>query len=188
MNLKLPFARTFQNYLNELQHKKAVANWVKDWRFSDYRINMIHGETHDWEKHYLPIDLRGKVVLDVGAGEGETAMFFLQHGASKVVCIEPELEAYSYLAFNQRKHSERITAINSKFELRHLKTPHDFLKMDIEGYEEVLLGVELDSPAAIEVHGLQLCDKFKVSGWRINTTNTACAKGYGCVRYAYWKC
>jgi|GEM_PF-1731011 hypothetical protein len=186
--LKIPFARTMQNYLNELQHKKTVANAIAGWSFSEYRLGMIHSETHDWMKHYLPIDLRGKVVLDIGAGEGETAMFFLQHGASKVVCIEAEPEAYSYLEINQRKHPKTITAIHSKFEPSHLKIPHDFLKMDIEGYEEAILGIKLENPAVLEVHGLQLCDKFEAQGWRIHTTNRDCAKGYGCVRYAYWKC
>ena len=186
--VKIPFSRTFQTYIKEMQHKKNVATSLSGWSFSEYRISMINRETSDWEKHYLPIDLHGKVVLDVGAGEGETAMFFLQHGASKVICIEAEPGAYGYLALNQRKHPKYITATNSKFELSQLNIPHDFLKMDIEGYEEILLDVKLKTPAATEVHGLQLCDKFKAAGWRINTTNTDCAKGYGCVRYAYWKC
>ncbi len=50
--------------------------------------------------------------------------------------------------------------------------------MDIEGYEEVLFGLELKTPAAIEVSGLQLCDKFAATGWRIYTTNREFSKGY----------
>jgi hypothetical protein len=60
--------------------------------------------------------------------------------------------------------------------------------MDIEGYEEALLGVKLETPAAIEVHGLQLCDKFEAAGWRIKALNEECEKGYGCTKYAYWQC
>jgi hypothetical protein len=188
MKLKLPFSRTFQNYFIEMQEKKQLAIALSGWSFSNFRVGMIKTETSDWEKHYLPVDLRGKVVLDIGAGEGETAMFFLKHGASKVVCVESCPDAYTYLAVNQRNHPHRITAINSKFQISQLNNPHDFLKMDIEGYEEVLLGVKLVTPAAVEVHGLQLSDKFEAAGWRIKPMNEECAKGYGCVKYAYWRC
>ena len=93
-----------------------------------------------------------------------------------------------YLDINKHNHPNRITAINDKFQISQLNIPHDFLKMDIEGYEEVLLGVKLKTPAAVEVHGLQLCDKFEAAGWRIKPMNEECAKGYGCVKYAYWRC
>jgi hypothetical protein len=188
VKLRVPFGRTFQNYINEMQDSKRIANSIQDWSFSQFRIDMIKSETADWQKHYLPIDLQGKVVLDVGAGEGETAMFFLRHGASKVICIEPCAEAYGYLLINQKSHPFRIIAINKKFDLNHLDIPHDFLKMDIEGYEEVLLGVKLNTPAAVEIHGLQLCDKFEVAGWKVRAMAENCEKGYSCVKYGYWKC
>ncbi len=188
VKLKVPFSRTFQNYIAEMQDSKRIANSVQGWSFSKFRIDMIKSEMPDWQRHYLSIDLHGKIVLDVGAGEGETAMFFLNHGASKVVCIESCPEAYKYLSLNQKAYPDRITAIESKFELNQLRIPHDFLKMDIEGYEEVLLGVKLDTPAAIEIHGLQLCDKFEAAGWRIKAMSENCEKGYSCIKYGYWKC
>jgi hypothetical protein len=186
--VKLPFSRTFKKYFIEKQEKKELAIALAGWSFSAFRIGMIKTETADWEKHYLPIDLRGKVVLDVGAGEGETARFFLNHGASKVVCVEACADAAKHLVVNERNHPERITTVNDKFQISYLKIPHDFLKMDIEGYEEVLLGVKIDTPAAVEVHGLQLSDKFEAAGWRIKPMNEECEKVYGCVKYAYWRC
>lgn len=171
-----------------MQDQKKLAISLSGWSFSDFRAGMIKSEASDWEKHYLPIDLQGKVVMDVGAGEGETAMFFLQHGASKVVCVESCSDSYARLALNVHTHSNYLTSINGKFQLSHLNITHDFLKMDIEGYEEVLLGVKLNTPAAVEVHGLQLCDKFEAAGWRIKPMNAECAKGYSCVKYAYWRC
>lgn len=188
MKLKVPFSRTFQNYIAQLQDSKKIANSIQGWSFSKFRIDMIKSEMSDWQRHYLPIDVNGKIVLDVGAGEGETAMFFLKHGASKVVCIESCANAYEYLVLNQQTHHNSIKAINSKFELNHLKIPHDFLKIDIEGYEEILLGVKIDTPAAVEVHGLQLCDKFEAAGWRIKAMSENCQKGYSCIKYGYWKC
>jgi len=47
----------------------------------------LEGELDMWHKHYLPI---GQTVLDVGAGCGETALFYLKHGAQRVICIEAD--------------------------------------------------------------------------------------------------
>ena len=157
---------------------------IQGWCFSHYRIEMILHETGDWTKHYLPINLKGKTILDVGAGEGETARFFLRHGATKIICIEPNKEAFSYLKLNTSKN--RLVALNKPFELSDLNIPHDLIKMDIEGYEEILLNVELDTPAVVEVHGLQLRDKFKAARWRID--DEATKKDYACTSYAYWLC
>lgn len=45
-------------------------------------------EVGDWKKHYLPVDIKGKTVLDVGAGCGETALFYFMNGARKVIAVE----------------------------------------------------------------------------------------------------
>ncbi len=62
------------------------------------------------------------------------------------------------------------------------------MQMDIEGYEEALLGVELSVPAVIEVHGLQLRDKFLKKGYRISYSNFDVERGFACCSYAFWKC
>ena len=148
---------------------------------------MIRSESFDWDKHYLPISVRNLVVLDVGAGEGETARFFLQKGAAKVICIEPSHDSFKYLKRNSVSHP--IVPINKFFEMSDLLTQSfDFLKMDIEGYEESLLETELIKPAVVEVHGLQLRDKFQKVGWRIEYQRVEDIKGYSCTTYAYWKC
>ena len=141
-------------------------------------------EGSDWVEHYKPVDLAGKVVLDLGAGEGESARFFLEHGARKVICIEADPKAYENLAKNAQKFPNQLTAIYGYFNLGHLDLEYDFLKCDIEGYEEVLLDVELKTPSVIEVHGLQLKDKFQAKGYRIDKNfNMA-----GYITYAYWNC
>jgi hypothetical protein len=48
---------------------------------------VLERELDDWHRNYLPI---GRVVLDIGAGNGETAQFYLNHGAEHVICIEPD--------------------------------------------------------------------------------------------------
>jgi SAM-dependent methyltransferase len=182
MLIYVPFNKTIREFIDNKRIDKELR--IQGWYFSHYRVEMILRETTDWSKHYLPIDLKGKTVLDVGSGEGETARFFLQHGAAKVICIEPDKEAFSYLKLNASKN--RLIALNKTFELTDLSIPHDFLKMDIEGYEEILLTVKLNTPTVLEVHGLQLRDKFRKAGWRID--NEATKKDYACTSYAYWMC
>lgn len=163
------------------------------WRFSPPRIQMLQSELVDWQKHYLPpkLDLKGKTVLDVGAGEGETAFFFLRNGAAQVTCIEVNQILAGRLRYNAVRHPE-LKVIEEPFSLRHLALKHDFLKVDVEGYEETLLTAakELVAPAVVEVHGLQLVDRFEAAGWRIvNPHKTSHGRSQThCNRYAYWMC
>ena len=83
--MKLPFSRTIKNWWNIRFFDS------KDWKFSDWRKSMCVTAVDEWNKYYLPIYVKGLTVLDVGAGEGETAKFFLEQGARKVICIEPDV-------------------------------------------------------------------------------------------------
>ena len=63
----------------------------------NYAITLIL-EWRVWEKCYLPdFPLKEKTVLDVGAGCGETVLFYILHGAKKVIAIEPEAKAVECL-------------------------------------------------------------------------------------------
>jgi len=52
------------------------------------------------ESLHPPDGVEGKIVLDVGAGQGETRLLFFTHGASRVVCIELIHDAASLLRKN----------------------------------------------------------------------------------------
>lgn len=161
---KMPFSKTIKKYIQT----RAFADYCKknQWHLSSYRQNLMLNEYSDWQKHYLPIDMKDKTVLDVGAGEGETALFYLQHGAKRVIAVEASKECYGNLLLNSKLH--HIIPAIEPFDLSHLYAFNfDFMKMDIEGYEEILLTTELKKPAVIEVHGLQLRDKFKAQGYQI---------------------
>jgi len=83
-----------------------------------------------WHLYYLPHkSLAGKTVLDLGAGCGETAQFYLNHGASRVVCIEPESKSLEYLRKNFGK-DPRVVIVSDFI---------DHIKMDIEGAEEGMI-------------------------------------------------
>ena len=115
-----------------------------------------------WRKHYLPeFSLQGKVVLDVGAGCGETAYFYLKHGASKVICVECNEEALAYLRKNSSRNNWNIEIVDHPFELSDINREHDFMKVDCEGGEVVLLSSEQDlGPCVIEVHSAEIRENF----------------------------
>jgi hypothetical protein len=179
----IPFSGTIKKWCTQ----RKILSELKEtnWRFSEKRLDLLLAE--DWARYYLPIDVTGLTILDVGAGEGETAKFFLDHGATKIICIEPEPIAAKTLNANALNHPGKIEVYPRFFELSDLSLKHDFMKMDIEGYEESLLsGIQLSAPAVIEVHGLQLRDKFRKQNYRIDDEPNR--NGIGCISFAYWKC
>ena len=176
--VRLPFSRTMHNYF-----KKAQFRNIPNWSLSDSRLDLLVSEFERWEKQYLPADLRGKTVLDVGAGEGETAYFFLLHGVKKVICIEPDEKCYARLVRNAA--GKPIQCLHKEFQLADLDILHDFMKMDIEGWEYLLLETELKTPAAVELHGLPLRQKFRDKGYRVLYDSQS---SIGCNAMAYWMC
>jgi hypothetical protein len=126
------------------------------------------GLHEDNKKYYKPpFSLEGKIVLDVGAYIGDSAKFFWELGAKKIVCIEPFY--FDQLRKNIVKYKINAEVISEKFRLEHLKIPHDFMKMDIEGWEEILLSVNPKDlmPSVLEIHGQPLIERFKEKGWEI---------------------
>jgi hypothetical protein len=124
-------------------------------------------EWNVWKNCYLPrFSLKGKTVLDIGAGCGETAFFYFLHGAKKVVAIEPYVKAVSILRENAEINKWNVHIIPEKFKLEHLEIPHDFMKVDIEGGEVELLKVEINEPCIVEVHNNELKTEFKRRGFK----------------------
>lgn len=108
-----------------------------------------------WERHYLPnFSLEGKTVLDVGAGCGETAAFYLLHGARKIIAIECEPKIIEILRNNVTERSLNVEIIPERFEINVLRRiDFDFMKIDIEGEEKRLLELErLPCPCIVETH------------------------------------
>jgi hypothetical protein len=83
----------------------------------------VQTELEKWHRYYLPV---GKTILDLGAGCGETAFFYLNHGAQRVICIEGNPSALKLLKENFGTDS-RVVIVDAYV---------DSIKVDIEGAEE----------------------------------------------------
>ncbi len=121
-------------------------------------------ELPQWKKYYSILPARGKVVLDVGAGCGETAYFYFKRGALKVICVEPNRFAVECLRENAKRNHWSVEILEQPFSLEMLDTlQFDCMKMDCEdGCEAQLLnyGKPLP-PSIIEVHDSSTLTKFQ---------------------------
>jgi hypothetical protein len=119
-------------------------------------------EYNSWVTDYTPsFGLKDKVVLDVGAGCGETALLFFKEGASKVICIEPDPLKLRMLERNIQAMNWNATTVPRHFVVEDLRLDFDFVKVDIEGGENVLLALQSLPPMALEIHTKELARLFK---------------------------
>ncbi|MDA4111879.1 MAG: methyltransferase domain-containing protein [Thaumarchaeota archaeon] len=135
----------------------------------DY-VGMFYCEWPIWKKTYLPskkvMTLDGKTVLDAGAGNGETALFYFNAGAKKVICIENSEDSVKLLEKNAKRNNWNVDIKCESFSLKHVKdNDFDFAKIDVEGAEKCLLELDrITFPCVVEAHSSEikdaLCDKF----------------------------
>jgi len=111
----------------------------------------------DYEKLYGTANYKNKTVLDIGADYGSTAHYFLEKGAKKIIAVEGDTKMFKQLLYNFG-HDKRVVPIPLWIDkplhfgwLIRIYIP-DITKIDIEGYEIHLAGVE-DSI-------LQLCEEY----------------------------
>jgi predicted RNA methylase len=119
--------------------------------------------------YYLPpFSLTDLTVLDIGACCGETAWYFLKHGANKVVCIECDRARVKIIEENRRNLNLNIEIVPEPFKPEHLSIPHDFIKCDIEGGEvELLPYANILKPCVVEVHNRWIKEQFEQNGFHI---------------------
>jgi predicted RNA methylase len=94
----------------------------------------------EWHEVYTPPEGFSGTVLDLGAGCGETANFYLLHGARRVICLEPNQSALEHLYRNFGR-DPRVVIVPERF---------DLCKMDVEGAEKNLV-VECHFPPRVQV-------------------------------------
>jgi len=125
-------------------------------------FELLWREWRAWKKWYLPPwSLKDKTVLDVGAGCGETALFYYSHGAKKVIAVEPQSSLTPLLKTNMERNKWNMQIFQGPFQPSMLGWDFDFMKMDGEGSESLLLKADRLPPCAIEVHEQAVLDSLK---------------------------
>ena len=119
-----------------------------------YHGTILLFESLSWKHLYLPKGgIKGKTVLDVGCGDGETAAFFFENGAKRVVGIEIMRGCAQNAKENAKRNGWDLDVLDEPFKLEHLAIPHDFVKIDIDGGERILLEYDENlGPCRIEMH------------------------------------
>ena len=93
--------------------------WFKgDVKFKHMRVSII--EVFDYE-HYSFMNVKNKIVVDVGAYIGDSAIYFALKGAEKVIAIEPHPSAFNEMLENIRLNNleDRIIPINASMSRNH---------------------------------------------------------------------
>jgi hypothetical protein len=130
-------------------------------KITPYYFNVLFGEWLDWNRYYLPFSLKGATILDVGAGCGETALFYFLHGAKRVVCVEPDPRLAEIIGENIQANGWNAEVLPRQFDLDLFRLEFDFMKMDCEGCESRLLGASSLPRCVIEVHNEEVSSALK---------------------------
>jgi hypothetical protein len=126
----------------------------------------ITDEWPAWIKCYTPSLPFGKdsLVLDAGAGEGETVLFFYMLGFRRFRCIELNPVKFRALEANtQFLRDARCELENRPFTASDV-IGVDFAKIDVEGGETELLKVspsELPKEIVLETHGREIGEALR---------------------------
>ena len=109
----------------EQERKKAKELLLElvPWRKGPFEIGDIFIDAEwrsnlKWERFLkLNIELSGKIILDVGSGNGYYGLRMLGQGADSVVCLEPNLSHLTqFIAINNFIQSEQIRMIPERIE------------------------------------------------------------------------
>jgi SAM-dependent methyltransferase len=126
----------------------------------------------EWESFYV-IDkqkLRGATVLDVGAGCGETAAFYFEKGAKKVICVESDPRCVRMLEFNRLVNDWNLEIVHSAFDPTILgRREVELAKFDCEGCERELLDLstsDVHFDMVGEIHGVAILEEGEEQGYR----------------------
>jgi 2-polyprenyl-3-methyl-5-hydroxy-6-metoxy-1,4-benzoquinol methylase len=125
----------------------------------------LETEWADWNTYYRPpFPLENKTVIDIGAGCGETILFFALKGCRNFIAIEPNEKCVDMIQQNAKSNGLNIKTINDCFKPEHLELSYDYIKCDCEGGEEILLGKK-NKPVSLEVHGAKMVERFGEEGY-----------------------
>jgi hypothetical protein len=115
-----------------------------------HRMILI-AELEIWHEWYLPCGIECQ--LDIGAGNGETAQFYLNHGCKHVISIEPDAD----LLYANFGRDPRVTIIPIAI---------DGIKIDGEGCERNM-SLEIHFPFKLEFARQSMLADIYTSTWKL---------------------
>ena len=126
--------------------------------------------TENWKVYLPPGGVKGKVVMDIGAGCGESVWLYFKNGASKVIAIEPNRDRTAMIRENAEAHGWNLELRERKFQLEDLDEYRDFTKVNIEGYEALLLDKPNKlGPMVLDAHNWYMVERFRRIGFHCIT-------------------
>lgn len=144
---------------------RGIIRWLSSGLSLD-RICRFYLITENLSVYLPPGGVQGKTVLDIGAGCGETAWWYFKNGASKVIAIEPDMQRARMIVKNRAILDWNLTLHYRKFRLEDLDIKRDFTKVNIEGYEALLLQrPDRLGPMVVDIHNWYLVERFKEIGF-----------------------
>lgn len=139
---------------------KYRRRYPPDADFSYLTWALIFQEYNLWKQFYLPTKPLKKdaVILDAGAGEGETILLYSSCGYRNFIAVENNPSKWRKIEKNTkhlnveiRRHAFRIEDLNNV----------DYAKIDVEGGEGELLQLEkLPCELTVEIHDTDLLEKL----------------------------
>lgn len=103
----------------------------------------VNSELDLWHEHYSNVE--GKGVLDVGGGCGETAFFFLMHGARSVFSFEQNYECFANAKWNGENVFKPF-AVQGRVVYFAFGGSVNFVKIDLDHYTpEIMIQKPTDS-------------------------------------------
>lgn len=145
--------RAYRYPLGLLRLRKIKAQGFK---LSDYGESSIINEWSVWKKEYMPPrqTYGTELLVDVGARDGDSAIFYFFQGFRNFRLIEPDPRLGILLLENadvMRKLGSKVEVIPSRFLPRHLDRAA-FVKFDCEGCEYEVDLPSLKVPYVAEIH------------------------------------
>lgn len=125
-------------------------------------VGLLHVLLEDYDALYGCIDYGGKLVVDVGAYIGDTALFFLKRGARRVYAFEPVPLHFKYLLEHLRLNNAGGKVVPVPEGVWHrsglLELPHDLSCTGLDyGERDVVISVRHIDDALGEVLSAEGC-------------------------------
>ena len=100
----------------------SIENEVLFFTYKNKRVKLVVGKASDpcgvfFSEDYKFLNVKNKIVLDIGANIGDSSIYFALNEAKKVIAIEPYLFAYDLLKKNIESNdlNETIEVINAGY-------------------------------------------------------------------------